>query len=258
MDKMLLSAKRIMSIRPTELGVFLKRLAGIARRKIQIDDLFFYIDPVTNFGYRLLFYGHYEPDVEETLKRILNDGDVFIDLGANEGYFSVIAGKAAGKTGHVYCIEPQERMWPIIFRNMYYNGIGHYTLLPYAIGEDSGDIELTLSPSINTGASSAVSSMRTRLWRRQTALMRPLDEICTSLEIEEIKLMKVDIEGFELNALRSASVLLSRHKIKNVLIEIHPRQLKQLHQSTNEIFELFKKNGYSNLCTEGVNLFSCE
>ena len=69
-----------------------------------------------------------------------------------------------------------------------------------------------------------------------------------------VKLMKVDIEGYELFALKGGENLLKENRIKNIIVEMHPIQLEKLGQSIGEIENLLTQYGYKNV--DGV--FTCE
>ncbi len=67
--------------------------------------------------------------------------------------------------------------------------------------------------------------------------------------------MKIDIEGFELNALQSLGEWLTDGRIKNLLVELHPRQLKALGQSVEQVAELLTRSGYQKVADSGVELW---
>ncbi|MGI0480748.1 hypothetical protein ACN4EE_08150 [Geminocystis sp. CENA526] len=82
----------LLSIRPTQLGELIKTILGIKRFNLETSmGQLFYIDPVSNFGFNLLSKGIYEPQMTQLLYLLLRDSDTFIDIGGNEGYFSIIA-----------------------------------------------------------------------------------------------------------------------------------------------------------------------
>jgi len=245
----------IMHTRPVELGLFLKRILRIKRVKREIGGIILSLDPASAFGRCLITSGYYEPGMTAAIEDLLSEGDTFIDLGGNEGYFSVIAAKKVGKTGKVFCLEPQERLWSTIFRNLYYNDITQCVLLPYAISNSRGVAKIVLAPSLNTGASSLAKSNRSLCWPKQEVISCSLDEISHSYEMNRVKLIKIDIEGYELNALHSAADLLTKKKIRNILIEIHPHQLRLLKQTPEEVFELLTGYGYTHTQLHGVDLF---
>ena len=89
------------------------------------------------------------------------------------------------------------------------------------------------------------SSMLSRFRATQKVVIRPLDELAKSYGFEGASVMKIDIEGFELNALRSAGVLLKSKAIRNIVLEIHPAHLAALHQTAEEVIQLLERYGYS-------------
>ena len=244
------------NIHPAEFVEMVKKVMRIKRKHFFLGNLDLYIDPVSHFGLRIMRDHSYEPDVRNLIEEILRPGDTFIDLGGNEGYFSLVASKKVGSSGHVYCIEPQERLWKVILNNVASNECLNIQLLPFAIAEQKGEVELVLTPSINTGSSKVGKSKRTFFWTRQKAKTFPLDEVIEKYNIKNVKLIKIDIEGYELFALRSATQSLKKGIIENLIIEVHPPQLQQLNQSTEMLVDFLSQLGYRQAAHhEKLNLF---
>jgi len=229
------------------LATALKKILRISYREVRVGSRLFWLDPASNFGSRLIAEGSYEKELSTTLSRLLKPGDVFVDLGANEGYFSVLAGEIVGEEGHVYAVEPQARLWPVILRNLMLNGLTGCTLIPYAVGPSEGFTDLLLYPSINTGASTGVWSPRRRGFKRQKVGMMPLELMFHKFRITKVSVLKIDIEGYELDALRSLGSGLHEGAVENILMELHPAQLGQLGQSVEEVWSLLEKNGYEKI-----------
>ncbi len=240
-------------VRPIEFAALLKRILLIKRRYFNINNNYWFLDPVSNFGFRLLNENHYEPEMTETILGLLNEGDSFIDLGANEGYFSILASKKTGANGKVYCIEPQQRLWEVILKNINKNNCYNINLIPFAISDRVEEIAISLSPSINTGSSSFVKESRRRLWETQELFSTTLDDLFLEHDAHSIKLIKIDIEGYEFFALKGAVKLLQKKVIKNILIEFHPAQLKALGHTAEGISDFLKGYGY----TERNAVYSC-
>jgi len=240
-------------IRPIELAVFVKKILAIKRQNYTIDGFHWNLDPVSNFGLRLLKDGCYEADTQRLILDNLKEGDVFIDLGANEGYFSILASKKVGKNGNVYCIEPQDRLWNVILTNVNKNNCHNVNLIPYAISDESKELPITLSPSINTGSSTIVKQRRRKFWKVQLLRSTTLDNLFFE-KLSCIHLMKVDIEGFELFALKGGERLLKSGIIKKMIIEIHPQQLSDLGQSAAQVKDYLNNLGYS--IKEGIYTFT--
>lgn len=224
-----------------ELAYGIKSMLMIKRRDVEVGDQTFYLDPVSDFGIRLMNSGTYEPEIKEQISGILNEGDTFVDLGANEGYFTILASQKVGPSGAVITIEPQERLWSVILRNVQLNACTNVQLVPYAIGEKKEQVEFILTPSLNTGSSGIVKSSRNSMWKRQITTSITLDSL---LGKRKVKLIKIDIEGYEFFALKGASEVLRSGQIENIVMELHPAQLKQLGQSEEAVIKYLADFGY--------------
>ncbi len=235
----------VKKVRPIEIGVFLKFLLQKKRKVVDLDNFKLYIDPVTHFGLKILKDKVYEPELSNIIIDLLEEGDVFVDIGANEGYYSVLASKIVGNKGRVIAIEPQQRLWEIIMKNVSINSAYNISLLPFAIGAVEEQIEMVLSPVISSGSSSILKSKRSIFWRKQKAEVKKLDTIIQSLNLSTIKLLKIDIEGFEFFALKSAQFALSHHNlIEHIIVEMHPKQLQDMGQTPEEIASFLHSFGY--------------
>ena len=125
----------LLKIRPAVLGSVIKKLLFSHREIAETSQGKFWIDPASNLGYKLLYVGEHEPYMIKTLQQYLQPGSTFIDLAANEGYFSVIASKLVGSQGKVFAIEPQSRLLDIINKNLDLNECNNVKILPIAISD---------------------------------------------------------------------------------------------------------------------------
>lgn len=75
------------------------------------------MDPVSTLGLSLMRTGTYEEDMVAVLEKYVSRGSIFIDLGANEGYFSVVAAPLVGAEGRVLAIEPPHHLSDVIVAN---------------------------------------------------------------------------------------------------------------------------------------------
>lgn len=241
-------------LRPIELAAGLKFILGIKRKEYLIGENKWWLDPASNFGSRLISEGVYETDTLEKIQAGLKPGNTFIDLGANEGYFSILASKIVGATGYVHCIEPQKRLSEVIAKNIALNHCENIKHHPYLIAASSGLSSMVLTPSINTGASGAIKSNRSWLWKKQEVMSITLDELFADYKTKHsIALIKIDIEGFELFALQGATRLLKEQIIQKVLIEIHPERMNAIGQNIHELTMLLNSFGYK----QNGDLYEC-
>lgn len=83
-----------------------------------------------------------EPDTQRLLESWLRPGAVFYDLGANVGFFSLIASQLVGPEGHVYALEPSPATARALRSNVARNGLANVTVIEAAAGRDDGTARL--------------------------------------------------------------------------------------------------------------------
>jgi FkbM family methyltransferase len=225
----------------------LKSLVGIEREVISSDIGCFYADPVSHFGNALLTQGTYEPKMMQTLQTLLCDGATFIDLGANEGYFTVAGAHLVGASGRVVAIEPQPRLQPILERNLKLNNIAdRIDLHPVAVSEEDGEAQMFISPDTNTGSSGLARSTRYGL-REESVPLRKLSTVFENAEIETADLIKIDVEGFEYEAVMGSLELFAPSRIRAVALELHPDAMRKRGHTPNTLLTALKDRGYERL-----------
>jgi FkbM family methyltransferase len=181
------------------------------------------------------------------IKANLPRGGIFWDVGANIGLFSLFASKIVGPSGHVVSFAPSPQVLSLLRQNT--NG-QNIKVLPYGIG--NADTLKSFAAQGTSWASSfveAVTAINRQFLPDQaieqvTVTMCKLDTLLDSVPSPNPTLVKIDIEGFELEALKGADRLLSSGRPK-LLIEIHPPQLAMSGGSEDEIFELLHDHHYS-------------
>ncbi len=202
------------------------------------------MDPISDLGVAITRYGHYELSMTETLNDHLRSGSVFVDLGANEGYFTIIAGRLCGPAGRVLSIEPQERLLPVIRQNILLNGLSNVSLLNAAISNTPGSAELFLTSDINSGGSGFHRHSKYSL-PTQTVQTLTLEQALDQHQLPQVDLMKIDIEGFEYEALLGSPHVFQNHRIKALALELHPHILEARGKDANEITAMLANAGYT-------------
>jgi len=233
----------LLKVRPAFLASFLKKLLRVKRYVVQTSNGKFFIDPLSNFGEGILSESGYEPQLADSLKKILKEGDTFLDVGANEGFFSILASKLVNVTGNVVSIEPQSRLQRVIFRNMLENSAYNINILQRAISDSIGTAILSLSPDMNTGSSGI---FRLTQYEVPTEMIPQitLSELLRLLRVDRIKLMKIDVEGFEYEAILGSKDVFRGNIIENIALELHPTILQRRGKSESDILDFLTENGY--------------
>lgn len=231
----------LMRVRPAVLTHFLKPLFGIKRVETTTrEGLRFFVDPVSQFGSTLLKEGNYEPEMAHCFKALLRAEDVFIDVGANEGFFSVYASRLI-KNGRVEAIEPQPLLKPVIQKNLDLNGIVGVGVHSLALGAADGHREIYISTSLNSGSSSFFR--RSLLYRnKKTVSQLTFDTFLEQQGISRIRLVKIDCEGAETEIIPGMKKTLSTKKIDFMLLEYHPGIIGD--ERCRELGRLIQASGY--------------
>ncbi len=175
---------------------------------------------------------NYEPSVTEYLKKTLKKGDIFIDVGANEGMFGILAGKLVGHTGKVYCIEPLPRNISILKKNIRINNLNNVIIYDVAAGDENKDVsffDIKINNMLGGGENimttllskipGMVQLIKVKQRRLDTLINEPLDKI---------KLIKIDTEGYEEYVLKGLDSWLTGKCSIDFIIEMNPNKSKYI------------------------------
>lgn len=223
--------------------------AGIlhkGRRVVSTPDGVFWIDPLSLFGRRISAGEVVEPETVRVLKTCLSKGSSFVDLGANEGLFTVQAAKYCGESGKVIAIEPQPRCREILERNCQLNGCTNVTIVPFAVSDYAGAMRLYLSDSTNTGTTSIVRP-GWLAWRTIHVECMPLEYLLDSRGVGTVDLLKMDIEGSEYEAVMGNPGLFRSGRIRALALEYHPDILDRRKRASLDIHKFLLAGGGNNI-----------
>lgn len=172
------------------------------------------------------FTGQYEPQETAIVKALLRQGDTFVDVGANWGYFTLLAAHQVGPDGRVLSLEPDPRLFPALQDNIDRNGLDQVSTLQVAAASACGTMSLAGFDEGfgNFGLSrlSAVAGAAGAEGCTFRVQARPLDDMLDELKVRHVDLLKMDIEGAEGMALDGLSRSLAAHRVDRLLLEVHP------------------------------------
>jgi len=183
------------------------------------------IDPVRNRAIDeiIYYYGAYEVGTLAVMKQCLRPGDTFVDIGSNIGFMSLYASRLVGKTGSVYSLEPSPSTFLLLEDNIGLNRSTNIKAINVAVGSKRGTARL-YEDNQSSGDSTLVEPRVDQ--RNGTAVsVEALDDIATGSKVPSPRMIKIDVEGWELEVLRGAQNLLRQPLAPILCIEysaLHP------------------------------------
>jgi FkbM family methyltransferase len=188
-------------------------------------------------GSRLLVTGIWEPFVTMTIERILRPGDIFVDVGANFGYYSILASNLVQGSGKVIAFECNPNVAVLIKENIQLNNCKNIMLYEHALGDQEGNINFFLS-STDTGHGSLDRGENSK---EISVQIHKFDDINLKLSI---RLIKIDVEGAEFRVLKGMNKLLSSTSKPYVICEMSNKFNDRGGDSSKDILEYMHSFGY--------------
>jgi FkbM family methyltransferase len=155
--------------------------------------------------------GSFEPNEFNFLDRLLKPGMAFVDVGANDGYYTLFAARRVGSTGRVVSVEPSSRERGHLERNLARNDLGNVAVVPSALGAAAGVAELRLAHGVHTGHNTLGSFAHDDVVPAsvERVPLETLDTVAARLGLPRIDVIKIDVEGGEANVIAGARGVLT-------------------------------------------------
>lgn len=208
-------------------------------------------------GKFLYYWGCWEPNETWVVRKYLRPGDTFIDVGANIGYFALLASKLVGERGRVIAFEPVPPTVVELRKNLLRNNTTNVDVYGVAVSDTNGTVTVSQPHDENIMANTMRMSTGARLkWEVPSA---PLPHW---LNMEgPIRMIKIDVEGAELLVLRGIQNSFEVLGWPLILCEITDTWLRELGGSATELFGILVDQGYrshrcDNLCLTPIDLGS--
>ena len=173
-----------------------------------------------------------EGEVDITIRSLLKPGDVFVDIGANVGYYTLVA---AMKGCRVVSVEPVPSTVAALWVNIRLNNLRSVELVPYCAWHEDSTIHIQIPHRRYYGLASAFYGRETRAVRIPVKCIR-LDKVLD--KYLEIKLIKIDVEGAEYEVLKGLEKVLP--KTKFIIVELSRNVPKILNYLSEKGFKIKK------------------
>ncbi len=218
---------------------------------IDIGGLPFQLDLGERMQTRM-FYGFYEPNEVAFVRRTLRSGQVFIDAGANIGYYTAVAAAAVGATGEVHAFEPVPWLHDRLrgFEQRANSAGFHVCANRQALGDEESQKTLWTSNGGNIGWSTIVPGLMDAAEVRETVTVQcvRMDDYFAGQEMRPADMVKIDVEGAELSVLEGMTGLFEAGVRPILLCEVTSRTLP-------EVSTMLSRFGYERFrCAPGGKL----
>lgn len=198
----------------------------VAHLSAELGGLAFHCDPRDSVAREVCYTGCYEPQETQLASRLLHAGDVFADVGANWGYFTLAASQWVGPSGRVLAFEPEPRLFELLTANVRMNRLDFVRPYRIAVAATYGTLPFTafLTDSDNWGQSRSVAPGAAADFEIDAVA---LDDVLDEAAVDRVQLTKIDVEGSEADVLIGMRRGLQTGRYRYLLVECHPDLLSQ-------------------------------
>ena len=194
----------------------------------------------------------HEKNTTDLFKKVIKEGNVVVDLGANIGYFTLLAAKLVGPEGRVFAFEPEPKNYSYLIKNIELNNYNNIQFFQKAVADKNGKTRLYIC-DYDTGHhtinqyNGIEAYSRGRLTKEHSIEVETitLNDFFKNRE-ETIDVIKMDVEGAEALALAGMDKILGKNKKLKMFIEFFPLLIEKMGSSPDEfIRKLLENYGFS-------------
>jgi len=232
-----------------------KKIGHLLRKVVYLSTKLDPATPYEIYGHKMWLYpgsqqmqdivfGTYERETVEIFRKIVKPGMTVVDVGAFIGYYSLLAARLVGRQGKVYAFEPNPEAFAILSRNIEENGYQRVIrAIPKAVSNHGGKVQLFLAEreaaqtSLYPGKRGANRSVDV-----ETVI---LDEFFSQEGWPEVHVVKIDVEGAEVEVLGGMKNLVRKNPQIKIFIEFNPGNQMKSVGNYDKLFDVLTKLGFS-------------
>lgn len=208
----------------------------------------------------LLSDGHWEPWVTRAFRQVIRRGMTVVDVGANIGYYAVLAGDLVGPSGHVYAFEASPSLHDVLWKNANINGMSdRTTTINKAVFEKAQTLQFSQMRAFQgSGSVQAQGRLDEAGQQQQRDLIRDRyqDEV-VFYDVEAVSLdnyfpgdvtvdlIKIDAEGSEPFIFKGMRQLIARQSQLRIIFEFYPHLFEGANQDPRQFLEDLQQNGFT-------------
>lgn len=183
--------------------------------------------------------GIWEPTETDAMLEALRPGDTFVDVGANIGYYTMLAAQRVGPEGRVFAFEPDPESYAILVKNVARAGFDQVVTIPKAAGAEPGELELFLSTANRGDHRSYDPGGRPSV---KVEMIR-LDDYFVDVP-GSLHMIKLDTRGAECTILQGMRKLLAAHPETHLFVAFYPSFLRAMGSDPHTCFGVLVASGF--------------
>ena len=198
-------------------------------------------------GQYIFYFGVWEPNLTHWLRRRLLPGDVFVDVGANVGYFTLLASQLVGDSGKVIAVEAHPAIFASLQLNLRKNRTPNVRAVNCAVWDTEQMITVYTNPEDLPGQTtvSAAWADKYHLQPQSQVSASPLSAILQPEEIKAARVIKIDVEGAEWQVVSGMkSIMTSCRDDVEIALEVNRKALEAEGKTPQNMLDLFREWGF--------------
>lgn len=190
-------------------------------------------------------FGVWEPNLTSYLSHRLGAGDTFVDVGANSGWFSLLAAHRVGPSGRVVSVEAAPPIAERLRANIALNGFDQVRVVVSAAGREAGEVEIVLGPAEQTSITRVRKATGPATALAERVPCDVLTKLLTPAEISTARVVKIDVEGAEFDVVAGLGPHLGEFREEcEFVVEVGPDRADSS-DDARALMETFRQQGYT-------------
>jgi FkbM family methyltransferase len=203
--------------------------------------------PKIGTGALIYYLGYSEPEIANFINYYLKPGMCFVDIGAHLGEYCLLASSVVNNKGKVYAFEPNPDIIPFLFNNIKHNSLENVVVVNSAVSSSNGQVILHIHKEASMSSLRKIKSGNDNDFIKKVTV----STVCLNSYFfdnsRKIDIIKVDVEGAELDVIIGASCLLKK-SIKDApiwILEFNPLTNTDRLKKNNNVLEILWNNDYN-------------
>lgn len=193
----------------------------------------------------LYFYPEFESQELRFLNTFLKPGDIFVDVGANIGLYTLIAASLVGLGGVVYAFEPCSKTFQRLVNNVHLNNLNNVFCHQIALSDKTSNVDMVVSLDGFDAWNSFAQPVMGKSFASETVTSITWDGFIQEHKIaERVTLMKIDVEGWETKVLAGGREFFSRTDAPALQVEFTEQACQSAGSSCEELYHQLEELGY--------------